>query len=453
MHFLPDVWVPCEECQSRRYNEDVLEVKLHGKSIADVLEMQCGEATELFANYPKILRTLQTLCDVGLEYVTLGQSAPTLSGGEAQRVKLAAELSRPMTGSTLYLMDEPTTGLHFDDIEKLLNVMQRLVEMGNSVVVIEHNLDVIKCADWIVDMGPGAGVNGGQVVFTGTPEDLAAQAASKGRKGKNSYPISVTAPFLAEVLANRQQPGGTEATHRSEPQGKQKAVFQSGAGAKESLKAPASKSQQHAAKRGQTQSGEQGARRRPSIARVDPPEDQKPGSDIQASTRKRGTAATVIAEQDCPETQAAVDEAAAVVLEPWKALGKKWHSLDKGFAEGESPEWPLEVAERTVKLLETIAGPGSLVFSAADGFEVKPEGADHVWAEVKTKEISSLKITLEGPESAFDESGFSKLDMQGPVERKENEATTITLELNSLTHVRSRKLRTFLKRHLEQIRG
>ena len=129
MHFLPDVWVPCEECDSLRYNEDILEVKYHGKSIADVLAMPCGEAVELFSSHDKISRILQTLCDVGLDYVTLGQAAPTLSGGEAQRVKLASELARPMTGKTLYLLDEPTTGLHFDDIAKLLDVLQRLVEI------------------------------------------------------------------------------------------------------------------------------------------------------------------------------------------------------------------------------------------------------------------------------------------------------------------------------------
>ncbi len=199
MHFLPDVWVPCDDCHSRRYNDEVLEVKLHGKSIADVLEMQCGEATELFAAYPKISHILQTLCDVGLDYVTLGQSAPTLSGGEAQRVKLAAELSRPVTGNTLYLLDEPTTGLHFDDIEKLMTVLQRLVDLGNTVVVIEHNLDVVKCADWIIDMGPDAGAAGGEIVFAGTPENLAATAkVSRSSSGDRQ---SVTAPFLASVLS------------------------------------------------------------------------------------------------------------------------------------------------------------------------------------------------------------------------------------------------------------
>ena len=169
MHFLPDVWVPCESCGGRRYNQETLEVLYHGHSIADVLELTCDEAAKLFANIPKIRRILDTLCSVGLGYLTLGQPAPTLSGGEAQRVKLAAELSRPDTGQTLYLLDEPTTGLHFDDLAKLLEVMQRLVDMGNTVVAIEHNLDIIKSADWVIDMGPEAGDAGGSVVAVGPP--------------------------------------------------------------------------------------------------------------------------------------------------------------------------------------------------------------------------------------------------------------------------------------------
>ena len=170
MHFLPDVWVECETCRGKRYNPETLAVMFHGHSVSDVLDMTCGEAVKLFENIPKIRRTLQTLCDVGLDYLTLGQPAPTLSGGEAQRVKLAAELSRPDTGRTLYLLDEPTTGLHFDDLAKLLEVLQRLVDLGNTVVVIEHNLDVIKCCDWIIDLGPEAGEGGGNVVVAGTPE-------------------------------------------------------------------------------------------------------------------------------------------------------------------------------------------------------------------------------------------------------------------------------------------
>ena len=173
MHFLPDVYVPCETCKGRRYNRETLEVRFKGKTIADVLEMSVEEALRFFAKIPKIRRRLQTLHDVGLDYMTLGQPATTLSGGEAQRVKLAAELGKVATGRTLYILDEPTTGLHFADIEKLLEVLQRLVDAGNTVLVIEHNLDVIKQSDWLVDLGPEGGEAGGELVATGTPEDVA----------------------------------------------------------------------------------------------------------------------------------------------------------------------------------------------------------------------------------------------------------------------------------------
>jgi excinuclease ABC subunit A len=174
MHFLPDVYVPCEQCHGRRYNRETLDIRFKGKTIADVLEMPIEEALEFFAHIPKIKRRLQTLHDVGLDYMRLGQPATTLSGGEAQRVKLASELCKVSTGRTLYILDEPTTGLHFADIEKLLEVLQRLVDAGNSVVVIEHNLDVIKTADRIIDMGPEGGEEGGRLIAAGTPEQVAA---------------------------------------------------------------------------------------------------------------------------------------------------------------------------------------------------------------------------------------------------------------------------------------
>jgi excinuclease ABC subunit A len=188
MHFLPDVYVPCETCGGKRYNRETLEVRFKGKSIADVLEMSVEEALGFFAKIPKIRRRLQTLHDVGLDYIKLGQPATTLSGGEAQRVKLAKELSKVATGKTLYILDEPTTGLHFADIEKLLDVLQRLVDAGNTVLVIEHNLDVIKQADWIVDLGPEGGEAGGEVIATGTPEQVA--------EVEESY----TGQFLRQVL-------------------------------------------------------------------------------------------------------------------------------------------------------------------------------------------------------------------------------------------------------------
>jgi excinuclease ABC subunit A len=188
MHFLPDVWITCDACNGKRYERQTLDVKFRGYSIADVLEMSCGEALQLFNNIPNIRRVLQTLCDVGLDYLSLGQAAPTLSGGEAQRVKLASELARPDTGRTLYLLDEPTTGLHFDDLKKLLDVLHHLVDLGNTVIIIEHNLDIIKNADWIVDLGPEAGIDGGYLLFAGTPEELIKQEEQSHSQSKNLIP-------------------------------------------------------------------------------------------------------------------------------------------------------------------------------------------------------------------------------------------------------------------------
>jgi len=178
MHFLPDVYVPCDVCHGQRYNRETLEVQYKGKNIAQVLNMTVAEAAEFFSAVPSIHRKLQTLLDVGLSYIRLGQSATTLSGGEAQRVKLALELSKRDTGRTLYILDEPTTGLHFADIELLLKVLHQLRDAGNTLVVIEHNLDVIKTADWLIDMGPEGGAGGGTLVAAGTPEDVAACEAS-----------------------------------------------------------------------------------------------------------------------------------------------------------------------------------------------------------------------------------------------------------------------------------
>jgi excinuclease ABC subunit A len=189
MHFLPDVWVTCDVCLGTRFNRETLQIEYKRKDISKVLDMDVNEALEHFANLPKVQRKLQTLADVGLGYVKLGQSATTLSGGEAQRVKLAKELSRVSTGDTIYFLDEPTTGLHFADIQKLLDVLHRLTDAGNTVIVIEHNLDVIKTADWIIDLGPEGGDGGGRIVAEGTPEQVAADSES------------YTGQFLGRVLA------------------------------------------------------------------------------------------------------------------------------------------------------------------------------------------------------------------------------------------------------------
>jgi excinuclease ABC subunit A len=191
MHFLPDIFVPCDICKSKRYNRETLEVRYKGKNIHEVLEMTVEDALIFFAPVPTIARKLQTLMDVGLSYIRLGQAATTLSGGEAQRVKLSRELSKRDTGSTLYILDEPTTGLHFEDIKQLLEVLHRLRDHGNTVVIIEHNLDVVKTADWIIDMGPEGGSGGGQIIASGTPEAVAAT------------PGSYTGQYLAPLLLGK----------------------------------------------------------------------------------------------------------------------------------------------------------------------------------------------------------------------------------------------------------
>ncbi len=195
MHFLPDVYVTCDVCKGKRYNRETLEVTFKGKSIADVLDMTVEEAETFFAAVPSIRDKLETLDRVGLGYIHVGQQATTLSGGEAQRVKLSKELSKRATGRTLYILDEPTTGLHFDDVEKLLEVLHELVEQGNTVVVIEHNLEVIKTADWIIDLGPEGGDAGGEIVAAGTPEDIV--------KVKRSYTGAFLKPVLARAKAAR----------------------------------------------------------------------------------------------------------------------------------------------------------------------------------------------------------------------------------------------------------
>jgi excinuclease ABC subunit A len=191
MHFLPDVWVTCSVCKGKRFNDETLQVRYKHKNVADVLDMDVDEALGFFKSVPEVKRILMTLSDVGLGYVKLGQSATTLSGGEAQRVKLAKELARVSTGDTIYILDEPTTGLHFADIQKLLDVLHRLTDAGNTVIVIEHNLDVIKTADWIIDLGPEGGDAGGYVVAEGTPEEV------------TNVEGSFTGQFLKKVLEEK----------------------------------------------------------------------------------------------------------------------------------------------------------------------------------------------------------------------------------------------------------
>ncbi|MGV3483692.1 MAG: excinuclease ABC subunit A, partial [Planctomycetaceae bacterium] len=413
MHFLPDVWVECETCGGKRYSEDVLEVKYHGCSISDVLDMPIGEAISLFADHPKIVHILQTICDVGLDYVTLGQSAPTLSGGEAQRIKLSAELARPDTGRTLYLLDEPTTGLHFNDIQRLLNVIQRLVDLGNTVIVIEHNLDVIKCADWVIDIGPDAGSRGGMVVIEGTPEDVASYgvAAKKNAESKKRstdlMPRSYTGEYLAPVLEQSSRTV-SPAKPPARPSAKTRTT-------------PA------AAVNG--------------LAVTDPAVNGPASSRTQKTEPIRGGA---------PSSETADPSPGWNEVTVWKVLGRKWHSLGKGFPNNESPQWPLELVDHAISLLEQIAGSDRLTFDAPDRVAVRDRQSQDVWAEVETKTPESLRVTLAGPVDAIDLGILQKLGVDGPVDLADLERTKVTLNLTQIKQVRSRNLKAFLKKHWDR---
>ncbi|HEY2147299.1 MAG TPA: ATP-binding cassette domain-containing protein, partial [Pirellulales bacterium] len=296
MHFLPDVWVECETCRGRRYNPETLAVRYHAQSIADVLDMSCGRAVKLFENIPKIRKILETLCDVGLDYLTLGQPAPTLSGGEAQRVKLAAELSRPDTGRTLFLLDEPTTGLHFEDVAKLLDVLNRLVDLGNTVVVIEHNLDVIKTADWIIDMGPEAGEGGGQVVATGTPEEIVGSRKSEVRDRKSEVRSSKAMAgdlSLAGSLANRSHSRSAAKPMRSHTAEALAPVLAAG-----------------------------------------PHRERRP-HDFNAAAAPR-------------ETDVQIHEVGHSAKMPWEEDGRRWHTTDRVGRNGEPCRWDGEALARVV---------------------------------------------------------------------------------------------------------
>jgi excinuclease ABC subunit A len=382
MHFLPDVWIICEECQGQRYRQDVLEVKYHGHSINDVLNLQCGDAIELFADHARITRTLQTLCDVGLDYITLGQSARDLSGGEAQRVKLASELARPGASSTLYLLDEPTTGLHFEDIRRLLTVMQRLVDQGNTMIVIEHNLEVIKSADWIIDIGPGAGVHGGRLVFAGTPEQMAGTVPDKKSRNKMPAPDSATLSSTAAYVK--------QALELSQPASAPELVATI------------------------TKTNPQRAQVASSTLRIDPPHTEE--------IKKRP------------------------VFQPWRALGRRWHLLNRGFPANRQPQWPIEMVEPVLLLCEQIAGGQSLIFDKPNRVRVQTSD-QRDWADIETKNPEALRLSLNGTAQGLDLDLLQQLGVDGPVAIESREQVRITLQLQCLDQVLDVRLRDFLAHH------
>jgi excinuclease ABC subunit A len=478
MHFLPDVWVECEECRGKRYQPEVLEVKLHGKSISDVLDTPIGDAIELFSDYPKIVHILQTICDVGLDYITLGQSAPTLSGGEAQRIKLAAELCRPDTGRTLYLLDEPTTGLHFNDIIKLMDVLQRLVNLGNSVVVIEHNLDVIKAADWVIDIGPEAGSRGGQIVAQGTPEAVAAQAllarelwreADERASGPESSgtetlpPRSFTGEYLASVLdaalihaylAGRGVDYRPSERDLAQPLVRTIGQAVAASVARESVAretvTPAMPAATLAARErlvpqapaavGLSMVAE--TRAPQSASRLAEPPARASESPRPSPTRSAGETASpsVIA------TTSAMPDASV----PWRILGRRWHSLAKGFPDNAKPTWPLEMAELMIKMLAGIAGEERMSYPSADRIEAVEFSSGETWAELRTKELDSLQLTLIGPAKAICLDYLEGLEIDGPIDLSDPQRIRLTMKLTDLKHARSLKLRAFIKHHFER---
>ena len=318
MHFLPDVWITCEACGGARYTPETLAVKFHGKTIADVLNLSVSAALELFANVPRIRRILKTLDEVGLGYISLGQAAPTLSGGEAQRVKLSAELARPDTGKTLYILDEPTTGLHFDDVRKLLDVIHRLADLGNTVVVIEHNLEVIKTADWLIDLGPEAGLAGGDLVAEGTPEEIVKNPRS--HTGKFLAPVLAASPLgkLGDFPVETGPGKGTSSTRLS------------GRSLDRAASAPSS---------GSTRNNGKSATKK---------------SKANDSIGRDGAGAA---------SRSAIAD--AEVKAPWETDGRKWHTRDRVARNGRPARWEGKILERIVDRIEEL-GPAEDGFAPTD---------------------------------------------------------------------------------------
>ncbi|QDV10832.1 UvrABC system protein A [Rosistilla oblonga] len=579
MHFLPDVWVPCEECGGSRYTPETLEVKFHGNSISDVLNMSIGDAVGLFENQPKITRILQMICDVGLDYVTLGQSAPTLSGGEAQRIKLAAELARPDTGRTLYLLDEPTTGLHFDDIAKLLNVLQRLVDVGNTVLVIEHNLDIIKAADWILDIGPEAGAEGGQLVFAGTPEQLSEYAVAGKKSRAKTKPLrSYTGEFLAPVI----EAGPYEHRDEFDPHAaaleqfeREQAAPVIGEGSKmpweedgrkwhttelvdnagdpvsweEKMVLPIVQRMEEAdcfepinfnhrnivEVKGPIASRPwfmhlftseswwmklklrvpKGTFNKDDLPRRLPLPTLNQMEDIPAySNEPRVRVHTdpkfqeieirfvKFEEMDRPEFWHFLDEAIAAyakvfvhetrtkpqisrpswrgpedgpskvevartrqaalqaekeveekldAMSPWRVMGRKWHTLEKGFPEGEKPDWPLELVDKLLDKIIAFAGEESVEFGSPEKINVRPAGQNHSWCEIETKDPMNLRITVDGPHQAIDCVALGKLGIKPPARTKGD--IKVTFEFWNDEKLNAEPFDKFLKNHWNKTVG
>ncbi|NQT12288.1 MAG: excinuclease ABC subunit A, partial [Planctomycetes bacterium] len=524
-----------------------LAVAYHGRSIADVLDMPCALAVKLFENIPKIRRILQTLCDVGLDYLTLGQPAPTLSGGEAQRVKLAAELSRPDTGRTLYLLDEPTTGLHFEDLAKLLNVLNRLVDLGNTVVVIEHNLDVVKTADWVIDLGPEAGEEGGHVVVAGTPEDVVRHARRWKRTAKSrrtaagmlrSYTGEVLDPVLsagpvverkahdfsadeaqregdvdlADVGREARMPWQTDGRrwHTKDRVGRTgnpcrwdgrildevvDRIEQSGDFSPTDW-ANRSVVEIRAAKKSDgwffhAITGEEWLlkmkfrtakntflrdelRRRldlkPLNEMADLPlygtEPRVRCKNLRSPWQEVELRAHAYEEIDRPEFWKFLDYAIAGFrkftdrvhkkpedLMPWKALGRKWHFLRKGFLKGGPPRWDPDVLEEVCRLLEQTAPGCHFGWGNKVVVPVHLKDGKTSWAAVVTKKPDAVHLSLFGPKNRFPMGRLTALGHDPQIDAERPEHDVILLKFRSPADLARGNLAGFLKKHVAALDG
>jgi excinuclease ABC subunit A len=410
MHFLPDVWIPCDVCHGKRYNPETLAVTYRGKSMADILDMPIREALQLFADHPKIERILRVLDDVGLGYLSLGQPAHTLSGGEAQRVKLAAELARPATGKTLYILDEPTTGLHFDDIRRLLDVLHRLVDAGNTVLVVEHNLDVIQTADWIVDLGPEAGEGGGKIVACGPPEDIV-------RLFQSGAPTH-TGRFLAEWL-------NTSPSIRSNPT---KLTETTPHSAQQPLSSAPSCQRHSASKRSQ-------------LKTFVTPVDSK---SIASGTSNRPSG----------------EYAGSPSIErhmPWVRNWESWHTGPKGFPPGQSRRWPTALLTTLLQHVRQLGGDLLHVQSQQTAIVLHLSLATREeWCRIFTKQADALLVECDLPVSLGKSVAFRRWQsFANPASSARNEAAkkgvTYRITLSTLEHLETTSVLDLLRLQYERL--
>jgi len=397
MHFLPDVWIPCEVCQGKRYNPETLAVTYRGKSIADVLDMPIREALHLFSDHPKIERILRVLDDVGLGYLALGQPAHTLSGGEAQRVKLAAELARPTRGKTLYILDEPTTGLHFEDIRRLLDVLHRLVDAGHTVLVVEHNLDVIQTADWIIDLGPEAGEGGGKVVASGPPEEI----VRLFHAGRPTH----TGRFLAERLGTSASPSSP----RSRPD---KAETPS-----RSLAPAAAFSSP-----------------RPSRSRAG---ETPPAASIRLADSQDAVAAVASGPHSGSSALSSIERQM-----PWVRNWEAWHTGPKGFPPGQTRRWPIALLKTLLEHVRQLCGDCLLLHSQQTAILLHltlPDATGEL-CRITTKHPEALMVECDLPASLANSAEFRRWQSfatSSPSTRGDSakKMTTVRLSLSSLEHL------------------